>query len=134
MFKDIKDPRNARLEIQTLQVGRMILQIDKDEKLYWRDARGIDQTHQLGRGDEALADIITAGLRGSGEKPAAPPPDTTRIAPPSNVVDPYNVNASLPARTEARAQYGREVAALKYEKANPAPERGFAGLELTRPR
>lgn len=63
-----------------------------------------------------MEEILEAANHGSGELPAPPAPDTTRVAPPSNVVDPNNINAAAWHRDQAQAQYGRDPAALAEER------------------
>ena len=115
MHIDTNDPKNAHLEIKSIQVGKMTLQIDKYEHLIYRTVRGENRKVKLLRSDRTLIEILDAAVRGSGDLPAPPPPDRTRIEPPTNLVNPHNVNASAGERAEANAQYGRDVAALAHE-------------------
>ncbi len=126
MFLDTNDPTNAYLQIRAYQIGKAVIQVDKAGRLFYRTASGINRTETV---DNVLREILEAATHGSGDLPVAPPPDTTRVEPPSNLIDSRNVNATLHHREQA--QYGRDPAALEYEQANPPADLGAGGLDLT---
>ena len=118
MFIDTHDPKNVYLQIKAYQVGKTVIQVDKAGRLYFRTAGGINRTETV---DNVMREILEAASHGSGDLPPAPPPDTTRVEPPSNLVDPRGMNATLHHREQERVQTGRDPAALEHEQSQVAP-------------